>query len=247
MEQLGDSFRDTMAATLDWRGYWIPPFYIKTQYANASKASGRRPEPNQKAEKGMTTRKMIEYADHLNKFVDEPSVLCMDRLGSHKSKEVIEYIEAFRTSSGVQKFKVKLLPPKGAFLVSPLDFGFFGYWKAKYHKYDRSTPQLKVFAAGQAWKEVQPDDIRSFFRGCHLLSKDSEEQLRDKLRSQVRGGIPEGLKEVWDKYDGWLSGSYSIDGVWAPRDLPFEEPQQLLECELDGIYWNNWGNHGHSV
>lgn len=236
-----------MAATLLASGRYIPPFYIKTQYANASKASGRRPGPNKKPEKGMTVARMKEYADHISKYVDEPTLLCLDRLGAHKSKEVIQYFESLRTSKGAQKFKIKLLPSKGAFLISPLDFGFFGYWKGLYHKYDRSTPELKFFAANQAWKQATPEIIKSFFKGCHLIGKDNEEQLREKLRGQVRSGIPEELKHVWDFYDGWVSGSYPVDGVWAPRSLPLEKPQRLLDDELDGMYWNNWGSHGHSL
>ena len=54
-----------MAATLDRDGFWIPPFYIKSQYGNASYASGRRPNPGVKPIKGMTVPKMKEYADHI--------------------------------------------------------------------------------------------------------------------------------------------------------------------------------------
>ncbi len=80
-----------MAATLDREGQWTPPFYIKSQYANASYARGRRPAPGKKPIKGMTVQKMKEYADHIEKYTDEPTVLCWDRLSSHKSKEVVSY------------------------------------------------------------------------------------------------------------------------------------------------------------
>jgi hypothetical protein len=112
----GESFRDTMAATLSSSGAWIPPFYIRSEYANASKASGRRPEVGKKPVKGMNIPKMKEYADHLDKYVDEPSVLVMDRLSSHTSKEIINYLESKTCSDGTQKFDVLLLPAKGAFL-----------------------------------------------------------------------------------------------------------------------------------
>jgi hypothetical protein len=239
----GETYRDTMAATLGSDGAWIPPFYIRSEYANASKASGRRPEAGKKPVKGMTIQKMKEYADHLDKYVDEPSILVMDRLSSHTSKEIIAYFESKKCSDQRQKFKVMLLPAKGAFLISPLDFGFFGYWKAIYHKLDRSTPELKFWAANQAWKHVETSKVISFFEGTLLVGKQKESTLRKKLMSQVKSGIPEELEEVWDFYDGWVAGSYDVEGASALREISFEKPKQLLDSDLDGVYWNNWGGH----
>ncbi len=232
-----------MAATLGSDGAWIPPFYIRSEYANASKASGRRPEAGKKPVKGMTIPKMKEYADHLDKYIDRPSLLALDRLSSHTSKEVISYFEAKKCSDGSQKFKVELLPPKGAFLVSPLDFGFFGYWKSIYHKLDRSTPELKFWAANQAWKQVGAEKVISFFEGTFLIGNQKESTLRKKLLRQVKSGIPEGLEELWDFYDGWVAGSYDVEGANSLREISFEKPKQLLDAELDGVYWNNWGAH----
>lgn len=247
VEETGDAYRDTMAATLDDRGRWIPPYYIKTQYANASRKSGRRPEDGEKPKKGMTITEMKKYADHIEKYTDEPTLLAMDRLSSHTSKEVRDYFESKKCTDGRQKFKILLLPPKGAFLISPLDFGFFGYWKGLYYKFDRSTPELKFYAANQAWKEVQSDDIVRFFKATFLIGNQSEETLRSELMKHVRCGIPEELEEVWDYYQGWLEGSYDVDGVSAPRTVVMEKPKQLLDSDLDGVYWNNWGSHGHKT
>lgn len=237
----GESFRDTMAATLSYNGAWIPPFYIRSEYANASKASGRRPEVGKKPVKGMTIPKMKEYADHLDKYVDEASVLVMDRLSSHTSKEIIHYIQAKTCSDGTKKFDVMLLPRKGAFLTSPLDFGFFGYWKGIYHKLDRSTPELKFWAANQAWKQVEVAKIIKFFEGTYLIGTQKESTLRKKLMAQVKSGIPEELEEVWDFYDGWVGGAYDVEGATALREFSFERPKQLLDSDLDGVYWNIWG------
>ncbi len=239
----GETYRDTMAATLVHDGSWIPPFYIRSEYANASKASGRRPDPGEKPVKGMNIIKMKEYADHLDKYTDEPTVLVLDRLSSHISHEVRDYFESKKCSDGSQKFKIKLLPAKGAFLISPLDFGFFGYWKAIFHKLDRSTPELKFWAANQAWKQVETDKVISFFEGTYLIGSQKESTLRRNLMSHVKGGIPENLEEVWDFYDGWVSGAFKVDGATPPRKITFEKPKQLLDSELDGIYWNNWGAH----
>ncbi len=215
-----------MTASLSSEGAWIHPFYIRSEYANASKASGRRPETGKKPVKGMNIPKMKEYADHLDKYVDEPSVLVMDRC-----------------SDGTQKFKPKVLPAKGAFLVSPLDFGFIGYWKGIYHKLDRSTPELKFWAANQAWKQVEVSKVIKFFEGTYLIGKQTEATLRKKLMAQVKSGIPEELGEVWDFYDGWVSGAYDVEGASALREISFEKPKLLLDSDLDGVYWNIWGAH----
>ena len=245
MQQTGDTYRDTMAATLDDQGFWYPPFFIKSQYANASYASGRRPNPNEKPIKGMTVPKMKEWIDMIDQYVDEPSILILDRLGSHKSKEAISYIESKKCSDGRKKFKVKLLPAKSAFLLSPLDFGFLGYWKAMFYKMDRSTPEQKFSAARKVWKDVDPEAIKNFFKACHLIGTESRQELQENLLSHVRGGIPENLEDVWDFYDGWKSGAFDVDGVSAPRDVPLEPPTLPLDSELNGHYWVNWGSHGH--
>lgn len=78
MQQSGDTYRDTMAATLDNQGTWYPPFFIKSQYANASYASGRRPPPGQKPIRGMTLSLMEKWIDIIDKYVDEPSLLILD-------------------------------------------------------------------------------------------------------------------------------------------------------------------------
>ena len=189
----------------------------------------------------MNKEKMKEYADHIDKYVDEPALLILDRLSSHVSRELIDYIESKKCSDGRQKFKTKLLPAKGAFLISPLDFGFFGYWKSIYHKLDRSTPEQKFWGANQAWKQVESAKVISFFEGTYLIGSQKESTLRKKLMSQVKGGIPEELEEVWDFYDGWVSGAYEVEGATAMREISFEKPKQLLDSDLDGVYWNNWG------
>lgn len=245
VQQFGDTFRDTMVATIDDHNFWYPPFFIKSQYANASKASGRHPDPDDKPVKGMNVTKMKEWIDMIDEFVDEPVLVLLDRLGAHKSKEVIQYIESKKCRDGRQKFKVKLFPAKSAFLISPLDFGFFGYWKAKYYKLDRSTPELKFAAARKVWNEVDPAAIGNFFKACHLIGSEDRDTLHHSLMSHVRGGIPENLEDVWDFYDGWKSGAYDVDGVSAPREVPLQPPTQLLDSTLNGHYWVNWGNHGH--
>ena len=231
-----------MAATLVGDGSWIPPFYIKGQVGNASKATGRRPLPGKKANKGMTVTKMIEYIDHLDKYVDRECVLCLDRLSSHISKKVVSYAESLKCSDGVtQKFKILFLTPKAAFLISPLDMGFFTMFKRAYYKYDRSSYALKIMAANQVWKTFSRDKIVNLFNNCGITSTESPKRLHDRIVAQVRSGIPEELEEVWDFYQGWLAGAFDIEGATRPRAPPTEHLFMPADSELNGQYWNKRG------
>lgn len=243
MEERGDKFRDTMVATLVGDGSWVPPMFIKGEVGNAPKSSGRRPLPHEKPVKGMNNAKMKEYGDHLNKFIDRPTVLIMDRLASHTSKEVRQYLEAFVCSDGSQKFETLLLPPKTAFLISPCDMGFFAMWKSEYYKYNRSTYQLKVRAANEVWKKVSPDKVANFFVHCGLTSKESAEALQVRLLKEVRGDIPEKLQRVYEFYQNWLKGSIDVPGAHRPRAPPTEEMTIPEDSGLDGVYWINKGPH----
>lgn len=111
----------------------------------------------------MTVTKMIEYIDHVPNYVARPCVSCMGRLFSHVSKKVITYGESLKCSDGVtQKFKIVLLTNKAAFLISPLDMGFFTIFKRVYSQYDRSTHAFKIMAANQVWKTISSDKIVNY-------------------------------------------------------------------------------------
>jgi hypothetical protein len=234
-----------MVATLLGDGTYLEPFYIKSQYANASYASGRRPNPSEKPIKGMNLKKMKEYIDHIDKQVDSPKILIWDRLSSHISKEVREYAESKKCSDGRQKFTIKLLPPKTAFLISPCDMGFFAMWKSDFYKFDRSTTALKFSAARETWKSVDATKVRNLFINCGLTSKETSNALHQRLLNEVQGGIPEELEEVWDYYDGWMAGAFEVEGATRPRAPPLNKPTQLEDTGLNGVYWRNYGAHGH--
>ena len=233
-----------MVATLSSDGSWLSPLYLKSQSKSASKASGRRVEASAQPLRGMNNLSMKVWADSLDSNVEEPTRLLMDRLSSHTSREVRNYIEAKRCKDGRQKFKVMLLPPKGAFLVSPLDNGFFSYWKSKFYKFDRSTFPLKMAAAKETWKLVDSEDVVAFFRGCYLTGKKREDTLRRELLELVDATIPEELQEHADYHEAWANGSFTVDGISAPRAIPFERPTLPEDDALDGVYWREWGAHG---
>lgn len=233
-----------MAATLVADGSYIPPFYIKGQVGNASKASGRRPEPGQKAVKGMNVANMINYLDHVAKYVDWHCVLVLDRLSSHLSKKVKTYAHSLLCSDGVtQKFELLFLPAKASFLISPLDMGFFSMWKRAYYKYDRSTYNFKLMAAQHVWKSMQSDKIKHLFDNCGITSKETPKKLRKRITAQVRSGIPQELEEVWEFYQGWLAGAFDIEGATRPRAPPTEHLIIPVDSDLDGAHWVKRGPH----
>lgn len=244
VEQKGDGYRDTMAGTLVGNGTFLKPFYIKGESGNASKASHRRPSPGAKAVKGMTVPNMLKYLDHLDKQVDRQCVLLLDRLSSHTSKKVRDYAHSLKCSDGVtQKFEILLLPAKSAFLISPLDMGFFSMWKRAYYKYDRSTYPFKLMAAQHVWKSIKTEKIAALFANCGITSEETPSKLRKRITNQVRSGMPDELEEVWEFYQGWLAGSFDVDGATRPRSSPKEKLIIPLDSDLDGAYWVKRGPH----
>lgn len=243
VKQSGDTFRDTMVLTVRGDGVDLPPFFILTKFKTASRASGRRPLPGELVDKGMTIVFMMKYIDFISDYVREPSVLLMDRHSSHTSKTVINYIKSFKLKDGRQMFHPKLLGPKTAFLISPLDMGAIAAMKTEYYKLDRSTLELKKCAAMQAWKAVSNDAIRGFFRNCGLVGKEKLSTIRTRFTKQVRGGIPLKLEKLKNFYDLWASGAVAVEGSTRTRQPPLESPQQLRDSDLDGAYWCYYGPH----
>ena len=121
MHETGDAFRDTLVLTVRGDGIDIPPFFILHTYKNAGRSSGRRCASHERPVKGMTSAIMKEYIDHLAQYVREPSLLIMDWLSAHKAGEVRQHIESKHTTAGEPLLIPILLPPKTAFLISPLD------------------------------------------------------------------------------------------------------------------------------
>jgi hypothetical protein len=101
-------------------GVDIPPYIFIHTYKNASCASGRRCAAGEVPIKGMDISHMIEYIDYISQYVEEQSLLVMDRLSSHTASEVHHHIDSKVLASGEKMFILILLPPKTAFLMSPL-------------------------------------------------------------------------------------------------------------------------------
>jgi len=237
----GDRFRDTAALTVRVDGKDIPPFLIKGQVGNASYASGRRPKRGEKAVGGMNTSLMMKYVDHIIPYVEEPSLLLLDRASSHTAHRTRDYIESFLTEDGRQLLHVEYIPPKAAFLVSPLDNGVNAAFKQHFYKYDRSTFPLKKSAVKLAWDKVTNDSILNICRGCGLDEGTSLRTIRTSFEKNVHGVTPEKLKGSLELYDMWKSGVIAIDGAHLHRGVEYSYPLQLDDGTIAGYKWIEWG------
>ena len=241
VKETGDRFRDTLALTIRGDGVDIPPFFIAHTYKNASYASGRRCGSDEEPVKGMNIPRMKQYVDHLSQYVEKTSLLVMDRLSSHTSAETRRYIEAKTLPSGERMFYILLLPAKTAFLISPLDMGAIGAFKAYYHRLDRSTLQLKRNAVQEAWDQVSNDTLINICRNCGVIGEESIESLRQRFLKEVKGLIPEQVQQHLEFYDAWSSGVVRVEGANLGRGVALEQPLQLPEGHLDGRRWSNFG------
>jgi hypothetical protein len=242
VKETGDGFRDTVTLTVRGDGVDIPPFFTLHTYKNASKASGRRCEKGGTPMKGMTNARMIEYVDHIADYVQEPSLLIMDRLSSHKSGVVIQHIAAKRTAAGQQLLYPILLPPKTAFLISPLDMGAIGAFKSHFYRLDRSNIDMKRGAVFQARATVSNDTLKNICVNCGIVGEESLQSLRSRFMKEAAGVVPEKLEELLDYYDAWKSGLIEVEGATRGRGVTLELPQQLPEVDLDGQYWTVYGS-----
>jgi len=243
VKDIGDRYRDTLVLAIRGDGVDIPASFIRGEYANAPRKSGRRPPPDTKPAKGMTIPLMKKYIDHIDSYVTEQSLFLMDRLSSHTSNAVLKYLKSKKTEEGIQKFIPILLEPKTAFLISPLDNGAIAAFKAYYYKYDRSTIDLKEAAAYRAWRQVSNQALRNILSNCGIVGNEDVDSIFRRFMKEVKGGIPEKNAESWSFYESWKCGAISVEGVAAPRGSPLEIPQQLSNAELDGRYWCSYGRH----
>jgi hypothetical protein len=241
VKEQGDRFRDTLTLTIRGDGVDIPPFFIAHTYKNASRASGRRCDRDEEPVKGMNIPRMKQYIDHISQYVTKTSLLVMDRLSSHTSAQIRRHIESKTLPSGERMFYILLLPAKTAFLISPLDMGAIGAFKAHYHRLDRSTLQKKLNAVQEAWDQVSNESLKNICRNCGVIGEEDIDSLRQRFLKEVAGLVPEQVTQHLDFYDAWSSGHIAVEGAHLGRGVTLEQPLQLPEGYLDGRRWSNFG------
>lgn len=248
MHETGDLlFRDTVALTVRGDGIDIPPFFILHTYKNASMKSGRRCKSDETPVKGMNNQRMKDYIDHICLFIVEPSLLIMDRLSSLTSKEVLDYIRSKVTKNGEQLIFPLLIPPKTAFLISPLDMGAIAAFKAYFHKLDRHTLSLKKNAVNEAWDAVSNLTLKNICLNCGIVGEETLDSIHSRFMKEVKGLVPEKLQDQQDFYDSWVSGSIEVEGVTRGRGVRLQPPQQLEKGYLDGESWTKFGRRRSST
>jgi len=241
VQESGDMFRDTVALTVRGDGVDIPPFTIVHTYRNASQATGRRCAANERPVKGMDTGRMIDYINRISQFVQETSLLLMDRLSSHTAARVRTYIDGKLLPDGARMFVPVYLPPKTAFLISPLDMGAIAAFKMHYYGLDRSTIELKLRAVHAAWDAVPNEALRNICLNCGIIGDESIDSLRHRFMSEVVGSVPSELEDQATFFDSWKSAAIEVEGASRGRGVTLDIPGQLPAAHLDGIYWTNYG------
>ena len=237
VRETGDKFRDTVALTVRGDGVDIPPYLIIHTYKNASYASGRRCSADETPIKGMNTPRMIDYIDHLDQYVMEPSLLCLDRLSSHTAKAVKKHLSTKLTADGEEKFIPIYHPTKTSFLCSPLDMGTIANFKQNFYGLDRSTIEDKISAVYQAWDGVSNQSLRNILLNSGVVGEETIQSLRQRWMKEVVGAVPPELEETLDFYDAWRAGYIEVEGVARGRGVDYEKPRQLPEGRMDGVYW----------
>lgn len=189
----------------------------------------------------MNVPRMIEYIDHIAKHVTETSLLVMDRLSSHTSSVIRRHIQSKTLPNGERMFHIHLLPAKTAFLISPLDMGAIGTFKAHFHTLERNTLARKRNAMEEAWRMVSQQSLINICRNCGVIGEESLESLRERFMKEVVGLVPEKWTDHLEYYDAWSSGHINVDGAILSRGVSLERPAQLEEGHLDGRRWSHFG------
>lgn len=101
-----------------------------------------------------------------------------------------QHIESKHTTAGEPLLIPILLPPKTAFLISPLDMGAIGAFKAHFSKLDRSNLERKKEAAQQAWDQVSNDTLGNIFQNCGITGSEPLEAIRQRFCACVIGVVP---------------------------------------------------------
>lgn len=158
IKTLPSSSRDTAVATLCADGSKLPLWYIRHQRQRTRNHQVIHP-----AIKGMNEALMLRYIDEVCvPHMAQGSILYMDNLSSHKTARVrARFLEL-----GII---VRYFPAKTAPDLSPCDNFFFFLMKNNFRRLDRSTPELKIAAAHQAYNAVRAESVRSCWRKCGLI------------------------------------------------------------------------------
>jgi hypothetical protein len=189
---------------------------------------------------GMSTAKMLEWAERYKDDFRPDSILVLDRLAAHLNGEVREVL----ADAGIA---VRPLPAKGALLLSPLDNGLFSEFNRHFIESKGRRPVderwRKWNAACDAYDAVPASHVRTYFRDCGMDSSDNLSAVRERFL--VRSGqlLGEDGEELVNTFEKWAVGVLDVPGTNRLRRFTTGRPSQLPDTSLDGSYWLNWGGH----
>jgi len=165
--------RDTLVACFRGDGIPLPPFYIQ-----------HRPKrKNQDPIKGMNEKLMLQWISEILKPNSWPGMtLFLDRLSSHCTKSVMA---AFKEL----EINVVLLPAKTAPDLSPCDNFYFHYYKLRFNRLDRSTPEKKREAALAVYDEIPVRIMQACWRRCKLVALPEAQVVPDDEDNAVVDAI----------------------------------------------------------
>lgn len=222
-----DGIRDTAVLTVRGDGVDIPPCFILSEVGNASMESGRRAPNGEKPIKGMNNNLMKQYIDHLKMYVKKKTLLIMDQHSAHKSQQTIQYIHQQKLNNGSKMFEIELLPPKTAFLISPLDNGAISAFKSYYNKLDRSTIQKKKSAVPEAWGQVSNESLVGILKHCGYDTSESIHSVRNRFMSNVKQVFDERHLDCHRLFLRWKNKEIKINGIDLKRGILTEMFLQL--------------------
>jgi len=119
--------------------------------------------------------------------------------------------------------------------------GSISAFKTYYYRLNRSTIADKMNAVTQAWDSVSNDALRNICINCGIVGEETIDSLRGRFMKETTGLVPAELESLRDYYDAWKSGHIEVEGATRGRGITLENPNQLPEGHLDGIYWTKFG------
>jgi hypothetical protein len=222
-----------MVACVRGDGQKLPIFWIDHQREK------KNPDgTTQKAIKGMNVQIMSEWCDWVKAEIPPGSLLIMDQLSSHKNADILDQL----AENGIT---VRLIPPKGSLILSPLDNGFFAVFKRKLAQEMERHPvgfgSLHFKAAVNAYNSISSVSVVNFFNRCGLIGSESFSTIRETFQKQIQVLNTVETRQFLEMFEKWAVGDLDIDGVKTPRLYQEEPPNLYVDDEMDGVYWSTWG------
>jgi hypothetical protein len=118
---------------------------------------------------------------------------------------------------------VRLLPPKGSLVISPLDKRLFEVFKRKLIKEMELQPvqigSSHLKAAIRVYNSIPSSSVVNFFKKCGLIGTESLSTIRETFQKQTQTLNEDENVECVELFEKWAVNDIDIDieGVKTPR------------------------------